>query len=116
MSEITRTKSANEKFCADCGEIINIKAEICPKCGVRQMSAPLLGQNAPNGKNKLAGALLAFFLGGLGIHKFYLGQTTRGILYLIFFWTVIPSILAIIDSILLLVMSDDDFNKKYGER
>lgn len=32
-------KNANEKFCSDCGSIINIKAEICPKCGVRQMAA-----------------------------------------------------------------------------
>ncbi|WP_275937945.1 hypothetical protein [Oryzomonas rubra] len=25
------------KYCADCGEQLNIKAEICPKCGVRQI-------------------------------------------------------------------------------
>ena len=35
-------KGPNEKFCAECGEAINAKAEICPKCGVRQ--APVLGQ------------------------------------------------------------------------
>jgi len=31
-----RTKGADEKFCSECGEIIRVKAEICPKCGVRQ--------------------------------------------------------------------------------
>lgn len=31
-----RVKQDNEKFCVECGEIINQKAEICPKCGVRQ--------------------------------------------------------------------------------
>lgn len=29
-------KKDNEKFCHECGEPINAKAEICPKCGVRQ--------------------------------------------------------------------------------
>lgn len=33
-------KGPDEKFCADCGAIIKAKAEICPKCGVRQMPAP----------------------------------------------------------------------------
>ena len=36
MTEIQKTKSDNEKFCHECGEVINAKAEICPKCGVRQ--------------------------------------------------------------------------------
>ena len=29
-------KQNNEKFCMECGKLINIKAEICPLCGVRQ--------------------------------------------------------------------------------
>ena len=32
--------------------------------------------------------LLALFLGGLGAHRFYMGQTGLGILYLVFFWTL----------------------------
>ena len=31
----TATKEAGEKFCHECGVAINVKAEICPKCGVR---------------------------------------------------------------------------------
>jgi TM2 domain-containing membrane protein YozV len=65
-------------------------------------------------KNKIVAALLAFFLGGFGIHKFYLGQTFKGIIYLIFFWTFIPAIIAFFEFIILLVMSDDDFNKRYN--
>ena len=82
-------KAVDEKFCRECGAVIKAKAEICPKCGVRQMAAPLLNRLAsvaPNGKNKLAAALFALFLGGLGIHKFYLGQVWQGILYLVFCW------------------------------
>ena len=34
-----KTKMADEKYCSECGELIRIKAEICPKCGVRQLPA-----------------------------------------------------------------------------
>ena len=34
------------------------------------------------GKSKLTAALLAFFLGGLGIHSFYMGQTRKGFIQL----------------------------------
>lgn len=109
------TKGENEKFCSECGAIINAKAEICPKCGVRQMSAPsMLDKHSPSGKSKVAAALFAFFLGGFGIHKFYLGKIGQGILYLIFFWTLIPAFIAFIEAILLLTMSDEDFARKYG--
>ena len=108
-------KSPNEKFCKDCGQLINIKAEICPKCGVRQIASQGLGSVAPNGKSKLVAALLALFLGGFGIHKFYLGRIGWGIIYLLFFWTFIPGLIAFIEFILLLVMSDEDFNRKYGQ-
>lgn len=113
----TRVKGPDEKYCSECGEIIRAKAEICPKCGVRQVS-PLgnLGTMAPNGKNKLAAALFAFFLGSFGFHKFYLGQIGMGIIYLLLCWTFIPGVLGIIEGILLLIMSDDDFVRKYGAK
>ena len=117
MNEIAaqRTKEVDEKFCSDCGETIKAKAEICPKCGVRQSPPPgTFSSTAPNGKSKIAAALLAFFLGGLGVHKFYLGQVGLGILYLVFFWTFIPAIIAFIEFIILLTMSDEAFNQKYG--
>ena len=34
-------KKENEKFCQECGAIINVKAEICPSCGVRQVPIEL---------------------------------------------------------------------------
>lgn len=108
-------KAADEKFCSECGAIIKAKAEICPKCGVRQSAPPnSLAAVAPNGKSKLAAALFALLLGGIGIHKFYLGSVGWGIVYLLFCWTFIPAIIGFIEGILLLVMSESDFNKKYG--
>ena len=45
--------------------------------------------------NKVIYPVLCIFLGGLGVHKFYAGKTTQGILYLLFSWTFIPTILAL---------------------
>jgi TM2 domain-containing membrane protein YozV len=64
-------------------------------------------------KSKTTAAILAFLLGGLGIHKFYLGQTLQGILYLVFCWTWIPLILSLIDFIIYLTMSEQAFQEKY---
>ena len=64
-------------------------------------------------KSKLLAALLAFFLGGLGIHKFYLGRTGAGIAMLLFCWTGIPAIIAFVDFIVLLCHSDQEFMQKY---
>lgn len=65
-------------------------------------------------KSKGLAAALAFFLGGLGMHKFYLGKVGQGILYLLFCWTFVPSFLALIDFIMLICMGDAEFNQKYN--
>lgn len=109
-------KAPDEKFCWECGGVIRRRAEICPLCGVRQPGSFGLGLGAvsPSGKNRVAAALFAIFLESFGAHKFYLGQVGRGVLYLIFCWTLIPSILAFIEFILLLAMTDEEFAAKYG--
>ena len=63
-------------------------------------------------KNKVVAALLAIFLGGIGIHKFYLGRVGWGILYIIFCWTWIPMIVSFIEAIIYFTMSDKDFEAK----
>lgn len=50
-------------------------------------------------KTPSTAVLLALFLGGLGVHKFYMGQTGLGILYLLFCWTYIPAILGVIEAL-----------------
>ena len=65
-------------------------------------------------KNKFLAALLAFFLGAFGIHKFYLGENFGGILYFLFSWTFIPAILAFFDFLGLLLMSDQTFDAKFN--
>jgi TM2 domain-containing membrane protein YozV/ribosomal protein L40E len=108
-------KGPDEKFCHECGAIIRTKAEICPKCGVRQFEAAGGSFTSPNGRTKLAAGLIAIFLGSFGIHKFYLGRTGQGILYLLFFWTFIPAIIAFVEGIVYLSMTDQAFAQKYGK-
>ncbi len=65
-------------------------------------------------KDKTVAALIAFFAGGLGIHKFYLGQAGAGLLYLLFCWTLIPSMIAFFECIGFLMMSDQEFNARFN--
>ncbi|GAB4296546.1 MAG: hypothetical protein Fur0034_05880 [Desulfuromonadia bacterium] len=111
---VERKKGTDEKFCSECGEIIRARAEICPHCGVRQFHPLNLAAVAPNGKSRLAALLFAFFLGSFGAHKFYLGRIGMGIFYLLLCWTGIPALLGVIEGVLLLVMSDEEFIRRYG--
>ena len=106
---------AATRSCQNCGRVIDARAEICPQCGVRQpVRGGSFGVATPSGRNRLAAGLFAIFLGGLGIHKFYLGKTGQGILYLLFFWTLIPALVGFVEGILYLASSDADFAAKYG--
>lgn len=65
-------------------------------------------------KNKTTAGILALLLGGLGAHKFYLGRIFQGLLYFIFCWTFIPALIALIEGIWYLTMSDADFNARFN--
>ena len=65
-------------------------------------------------KNKTTAGIFALVFGGLGVHRFYLGQKGLGILYLVFFWTLIPTLIAMIDGIVFLTQDDEKFDKKYN--
>lgn len=65
-------------------------------------------------KNRTTAGIFALLLGGLGIHKFYLGKVGVGIIYLIFCWTFIPAIVGFIEGIIYLTMSDGNFDLKYN--
>ena len=58
---------------------------------------------------------LSIMLGGIGIQKFYLGQTKRGILHVLFFWTFIPTILCVIDLLKFTFMTEEEFDEKYNK-
>lgn len=91
-------------FCRECGAKIAKTAASCPHCGSTQNIG---------GKSKVAAGLLAIFLGGFGIHRFYLGQWW-GIFYLLFFWAWIPGLIALVEGIVFLCTSEASWNRKYG--
>ena len=67
-------------------------------------------------KSKVAAGILAILLGGIGVHKFYLGKIGMGILYLCFCWTGIPSVLGLIEGIMYLCSNDENFQLKHHVR
>ena len=81
---------------------------------INRRSAGAAQAGAIGRKSRVTAALLAFFLGAFGVHKFYLGRIGWGIAYLLFFWTLIPGIVAFIEFIIYLTMTDEAFAEKYG--
>ena len=61
-------------------------------------------------KTRTNAILWCFFLGWVGAHKFYMGKNGLGTIYLLLFWTQVPGLIAFLDLIKLITMSDDDFN------
>lgn len=64
-------------------------------------------------KSKVTAGILAILLGAFGAHKFYLGKVGTGILYLVFCWTGIVGIIGLIEGIMYLTCSDEEFQAKY---
>ena len=117
--------------CPNCGAPYSSGAAKCEYCGTLFAPIPEV-QIAPNQqpstgfalqsnnslpvKSRIVAAILAILLGGIGVHKFYLGKTKAGILMLVFSWTSIPSIIAFLDFAVLLAISDQAFMQKYNCR
>ncbi|MDY3775432.1 MAG: TM2 domain-containing protein [Eubacterium sp.] len=125
-----------ENKCPQCGAPIDPGATECKFCGeklavqqaAQQVQQPqpqvVIQQAAPQQvyvtginpswpiKNKIAAGLLGIFLGGIGVHKFYMGKIGMGILYLCFCWTGIPAIVGFIEGIIYLCSNDENFQLK----
>ena len=128
---------ATAKKCKHCGETLDVAlraAEEAKKASSSQQQ-PMVFMNAGGGgggssaaasavgggygpivgtKSRIVAALLAFFLGGIGVHKFYLGQTAMGVVYLLFSWTFIPMFISWIEGLVYLLSSERAFALKYG--
>lgn len=101
----------NHVYCRGCGGAIHETASTCPKCGAQQRVS---GSGVVGRKDRVTAAVLAILLGSFGAHRFYLGHIGLGFLYLLFFWTWIPGIVGLIEGIIYLTNSDEEFNAKYG--
>ncbi len=115
-------------LCPQCGAPVNPSATKCEYCGAAlaqpvQAAQPQViyvqtpAANDPRAnwpiKSKIVAGILAILLGGIGIHKFYLGRPGAGILHILFCWTYIPGILALIEGIMILCSKDENFEIKY---
>ena len=103
------------------GDVVDFE----PQQGSARAVYRVLGNSTE--KNRIVAALLAFFLGGLGIHKFYLGKNGAGLtmllctfpgMILLFIPTIVVGIIAFVEFIIYLVIDDAEFNARYvdGDR
>lgn len=132
------------RVCSQCGAALEGDSKFCKYCGTnngvneevnnnyqKQYQEPIQSQPINQGqpiqsaqpvgtkvpvKSKVVAGLLGIFLGGIGIHKFYLGKIFQGIIYLIFCWTYIPAIVGFIEGIVYLTKSDEAWAEKVGYR
>lgn len=120
--------------CQYCGAAISVEAPVATAAPNAAPQQPvIIVQNTPQPqpqtvyvqsdprdswpiKSKIVAGILAILLGGLGIHKFYLGRTGMGVLYLLFCWTGIPGIIGLIEGIILLCSNTENFELKYRVR
>ena len=100
-------------FCKNCGKALEDNVKFCPDCGtatsdqaqstVTHTNGTVQGQ--PEQKSKLVAGLLGIFIGGLGIHNFYLGYTGKAVAQLLItllscgFGVVVTGIWALIEGI-----------------
>jgi TM2 domain-containing membrane protein YozV len=97
-------------LCPYCKEEIAEGAVKCRHCG----SMLVVQVRSADYKDKLVAGLLGIFLGGLGVHKFYLGKIGQGVVYIIFCLTTIPGIIGFIEGIIYLASSEENFDAKYN--
>ena len=107
--------------CPECGKKVSDQSDSCIGCGYPlnplnfNSRISKINPNHQQGrKSKGAAAGLAFFFGGVGLHKFYLEQPFQGLLYLFLCWTFIPAILGLIEGLNFIFMSQKTFTERYG--
>lgn len=105
--------------CPNCSRAVPPSAAECPICGerlapvVQGYYGQVMYQSRVPSKDKVTAGLLGIFLGGIGAHHFYLGNTGLGILYLLFSWTLIPAIVGFIEGISFLATSDENWLRRH---
>ena len=107
-----------QKYCQTCAAVLDARAVICPRCGVRQPrlagtgGISLAGLSGDYHKSRVTAAVLAVVLGGLGAHRWYFGQWLFGLIYAVFF--PIAWIVGLVEGARYLAMSDEEFEARYG--
>lgn len=78
-----------------------------------------MADQIPGAEKKVVAGVLAILLGSLGIHKFYLGYTTAGLIMLLCtvltcgFVGTVMAVIGVIEGIIYLTKSDQEFVNTY---
>jgi TM2 domain-containing membrane protein YozV len=118
-------------FCTKCGASNEDYAQLCSQC---QAQLPQIGGYQPiqppspmygggqvqdwrtlGADKKLTAGICGILVGGFGIHKFILGYTTEGVIQiaLTFITCGIGSIIGLVEGIIYLTKSDEEFVRTY---
>jgi TM2 domain-containing membrane protein YozV len=95
---------ATQVYCRYCGTSIGHLDNLCPACNAEQNLKP---------RSQLVAGLLALFLGGLGVHRFYLGQWW-GIFYFLLCWSGVPMLIALVEAVAFLTADKQHWKSRYG--
>lgn len=120
------------RYCTKCGAINDDTAQYCSNCQavltpVSTGYQPLQSVNPHaltdwkqmGADKKLVAGILAILVGSLGVHKFILGYTTEGVIMLLVtvltcgIAGVVMSVVGIVEGIMYLTKSDEDFVRTY---
>lgn len=115
------------RYCTKCGATNDESAQYCNTCqaplaaagGYQPMQAVNPGQmtdwKSMGADKKLVAGLCGILLGGFGVHKFILGYTTEGIIQIVITFVTCGagSIVGLIEGIIYLTKSDEDFVRTY---
>ena len=133
--------------CPECGKQYSTQERVnrvrCPYCGVEtnvsyseqehpnyqeqlrqfgnQANAAMddVFSNGPSGKSRGVAGLLALFLGGVGLHYFYMGKTTAGVIFLLATIVtcgalgLVAHIISIIQGVLFFTSSQEEFERRW---
>ncbi len=113
-------------YCPNCGNRTDDGAKFCGRCGRATSSAGRLepetisrpgfaAEDTRPTKSKLVAGILAILLGGIGIHKFYLGYPIPGILLIVITLVtlVVGPVIGLIEGIIYLTAKDEEFHRTY---
>lgn len=75
-------RDVGNRFCQNCGQPVNPDAFACTSCGA-QVNVSTQPTVDPMQKSRIAAGLLGIFLGSLGVHNFYLGNTGKAVAQLL---------------------------------
>ena len=121
------------RYCTKCGAVNDETAQYCISCqaaltpvsgyqpmqSVNQGSGAMTDWKAMGADKKVLAGVLGIVVGAFGIHKFVLGYTTEGVIMLLItvlscgILAIIPSVIGIVEGIIYLTKSDEEFVRTY---